>query len=649
MWHDRCLPLLFAGLCAVLPVVSHAAGNPALDTLAQGTVVQFSGKEAVSEPFVFELTLAANDKTINFALVVGQPFTMAVASGRIVSGMIERIEQLESPTVQGHYRLRLVPSLNRLKYRSTSRTFYGMTTIDVVKALLTEAGVTNVEFRVTAAPPARELTVQYQESDFTFISRLLEEAGIHYHFEPSPNGDKVVFSDGNTGFPFLPSGKLVFATASIPAVSSFNRGQSLHSGQVQAGDYNWKTPAADLTAGAQSPFYGDLTERIFPAGVETKTDAQAQANIRLAARIADEQQCRGESSYPQLQAGQRIFLAGHPRADFNQEYVIMAVDHQRTAKEYRNTFRCLPVQIVFRPLPVTPQPVVSGVVSGIVIGPPGETKHVDQFGRVRIRFPWRSPAHSTQTDPGDSGFVRVSQIATGVGSTALWLPDVGDEVAIAFEHGDPNRPVIIGSLYNGKDMPPVPLPANKHLSILRTQAANGQKTETVYDATVGSERLVLQSGSQILTLGTNGITVQGSSLNLAAGTVSVQAQTQLSLTAGAVLHVQAGADLVEQVGRNLMVEVEKDMLFKTAQNFTLTSQRNAQFTVGDDAVIVTGKSLVTQSGTLFKFVAAQTGTIQVGDGLLTIQRDGNIEIAGSNVAVKSRGNLVMKGSKITQN
>ena len=145
-----------------------------------------------------------------------------------------------------------------------------MTTIDIVKTLLNEAGVPNFEFRVTTTLPAREMTVQYQENDFAFISRLLEEAGIHYHFEPSPNGDKVVFSDGNAGFPSLPSGKLVFATTSIPAVHSFNRGQSLHSGQVQAGDYNWKTPTADLTAGAQSPIFGDLTERIFPAGVETQ-------------------------------------------------------------------------------------------------------------------------------------------------------------------------------------------------------------------------------------------------------------------------------------------------------------------------------------------------------------------------------------------
>ena len=629
-----CCLMLMVALCASIPATVRAAGNPALDSLAQGTVVQFSGKEAVSEPFTFDLTIAANDKAVNFSLVVGQSFTTAVAPGRIVSGMVESIEQLESPTAQGQYRLRLVPSLNRLKYRSTSRTFYGMTVLDVVKTLLNEAGVTNTEYRVAAASPSRELTVQYQESDFAFISRLLEEAGIHYHFETSPNGDKLVFSDANAGLPLLSSGKLIFTTASIPSVSSFSRGQSLHSGQVQAGDYNWKLPVADLTAGAQSPIFGDLTERIFPAGVETKADAQAQANIRLAARIAEAQQCRGESTYPQLQAGQRIFMTGHPRADFNQEYVVTAVEHQRTAKDYRNIFRCLPVQIAFRPLPITPQPVVSGLVPGIVVGPQGETKHVDQFGRVRIRFPWRHPSHSMQTDPGDSGFVRVAQIAAGAGSAALWLPDVGDEVAIAFEHGDPNRPVVIGSLYNGKDMPPVQLPANKHLSVLKAQSSSGQKSDIIFDATPGHERLVLESGGQMLTLGTSGLTMAGSSVILSASTS---------------LQLQAGADLVQQVGRNMVVEAGKDMLLKAGQNFALTSQRNAQFTVGEHAVIVTGKSLTAQSSAMLKFVAADSGTIQVGQGLLDIRRDGNIEISGSNVAVKASGNMVIKGSKITQN
>jgi type VI secretion system secreted protein VgrG len=644
MLHVRRFSILFAGCLLLFPGMGQGAGNPSLDALTQGTVVQFSGKEAVSVPFVFDITVTASDKAINFAFVVGQPSTIALAPGRVVSGMIESVEQLEGAGVQGVYRLRLVPSLNRLKYRSTSRTFYGMTTVDVVKALLNEAGLANFDFRVTAALPAREMTVQYQETDFAFISRLLEEAGIHYHFELLPNGDKVVFSDGNAGFPFLPSGKLVFATTSIPAVSSFTRGQSLHSGQIQTGDYNWKTPAADLTAGAQSPIFGDLTERIFPAGVETKADAQAQANIRLAARIADAQQCSGESSYPQLQAGQRIFMTGHPRADFNQEYVITAVEHQRTPKEYRNAFRCLPVQIVFRPQPTTPQPVVSGVMSGIVVGPQGATKHVDEFGRVRIRFPWRSPAHSNQTDIGDSGFVRVAQIATGVGSTAMWLPDVGDEVLVAFEHGDLRRPVVIGNVYNGKDVPPVALPANKHLSMLRTQSASGQKTEIVYDATVGSERLVLQSGNQVLTLGTNGITVKGSSVAITAGTVALQAQTQLGLTAGTALQMQAGTDLVGQVGRNIVTEAGKDIVLKTAQSFSLTSQRNAQFTAGDDAVIATGKSLLAQSGSMFRFVAAEAGTIEAKRGL-TIRSDRSMEVLGDDVGVIASGNLTLKSSK----
>lgn len=224
----------------------------------------------------------------------------------------------------------------------------------------------------------------------------------------------------------------------------------------------------------------------------------------------------------------------------------------------------------------------------------------------------------------------------------MWLPDVGDEVAIAFEHGDPSRPVIIGSLYNGKDMPPVALPANKHLSILRAQSSTGQMSEMVFDVTAGNERLVLQSGAQALTLGTSGITMAGSSVTLSSGTS---------------FQLQAGADLVQQVGRNLVLESGKDMLLKSGQNFALTSQRNAQFTIGDDAVIVAGKSLVTQSGTLFRFVAAQTGTIQVGDGLLAIQRTGDINIQGKDIAVTSSGNLTLKsskgltlnGSKISQN
>jgi type VI secretion system secreted protein VgrG len=377
--------------------------------------------------------------------------------------------------------------------------------------------------------------------------------------------------------------------------------------------------------------------------------------------------------YPQLQAGQRVLLAGHPRADFNQEYVITAVEHQKTAKEYRNTFRCLPAQIQYRPQPITPTPVIAGVVPAIVIGPQGETKHVDQFGRVKVRFPWRSPGHSNQNDPGDGGYVRVAQIATGVGAAAMWLPDVGDEVLVAFEHSDPNRPVVIGSVYNGKDMPPVALPANKHLSIFRSQSTSGQKTEMVYDGTVGNERLVIQSGANVLTLGASGIAVQASSVAITSGTdlvqrvgrnvvveggndvliksgqnLSLSGQKDAQLTVGSNMQLAVGSNLQLSVGSNLETESGKDMVIKTGQNFTLQSQRTMRLTAGEDAVIQTGKSFVANSGAMFQFVAAQTGTIEARAGLF-LKSPTLVAIESADVVVKSSGNLTLKGAKITQN
>lgn len=690
--------LSFVGLCVGVPFLSHAAGNPVVDVLAQGTVVQFSGKEAVSQPFDFDVTIAANDKNLNLALAVGQPIAMAVAPGRLVSGMIERVEQVDGPGAQGLYRLQIVPSAKRLKYSRTSRTFYGKSATEIASLLLDEAGVRNVEMRISTPVPPLDVAIQYQESNFAFMSRLLERAGIHYHIEPSPSGDKIVFSDGNAGFPVSPAGKVMFSTNAAPAVFSFVRGQSVYSGFVQTSGYNWETPALDLSAVAQTTLFADLREGVFPGYVDTQVEAQAVANIRMGSHLTEAQSCSGESSYPQLQAGQRVVLSGHPRTDFNQEYVITAVEHQKTAKDYRNTFRCLPSQVVYRPQETTPVPVVAGVVSAIVVGPGGETKFVDKFGRVKVRFPWRIPAKSSFTDPGDAGFVRVAQIAAGAGSAAMWLPEIGDEVLVAFEHGNPNRPVVVGSVYNAKDMPPAALPANKHLSILRVQSSSGGKSELVYDASPGNERLLIQSGQNGLTVGANGITLQGSSVAINSGTdlvqragramvteavgdltiksgqnlaiksqkdaeVSVVGNTQLNsggvlqATVGSNAQLTIGANLQISVGLNTVVDNGKDLSVRTGQNFLLQTQRSARLTVGEDLVIQTAKSLLANSGAMFQFVAAQTGTLKAGSSVLTLQRDGDVEIQGKDIAVlssgnltmKSAGNVMLKGSKIIQN
>ena len=163
-------------------------------------------------------------------------------------------------------------------------------------------------------------------------------------------------------------------------------------------------------------------------------------------------------------------------------------------------------------------PVIAGLAPAIVTGPAGETKFVDKYGRVKVRFPWRAAAGNAGID-GDAGFVRVAQIAAGAGSAAMWLPDVGDEVLIAFEHGDPRRPVVVGACTTPRICRRC-RPANKHLSVLRQQAANGVRTELVYDGTPGNERMFIQSGPTTLTLASGGGTQVPSALLTSVGTSS---------------------------------------------------------------------------------------------------------------------------------
>ena len=485
-----------------------AATNPDLVALSKGRVIKFSGTEHISQPYVYDLEVTIPNPALNFANVVGQPLKLTVARRRAVAGIIERIEQLGVSGRNGTYRLRIVPPMNRLAYRITSRTFAEMETVDIVNALFDGANISGLEPRINNALSPQPISVQYQESELAYFSRLLEQDGIHYHFELSGPGVKTVLGDSNTAFPTLAPNKLVFGAKKSPSITSFSRGLALHSGRIQSGNFNWKTPQVNLTKTAQSNLFPDLVEGIFPAPVNSPQESQKFSAMRLEARITEAQACKGKSTYFHLQAGYRFVLAGHPRQNFNQSYVITGVKHHGTPKRYHNTFTCLPANLTFRPSPVTPQPKVTGILPGLVVGPQGQTTHVDEFGRVRVRFPWRNPAFSDSSDFGDSGWVRVAQIATGTGNTAMWLPEIGDEVAIAFEHGDPRHPVIVGNLYNAKSLPPRPLPDNKTQSVLRSRSIPGGKVplELFIEAKAGQEHLTLRAGSQFIRISPKEIT-----------------------------------------------------------------------------------------------------------------------------------------------
>ena len=456
-----------------------------ISTLQNGTVTAFGGYEGISEPFAFDIDISAAGASLNLGEAVGQPITITLASNRIQTGIVESLEQIGVSGTQGLYRLRLAPKLAKLKYIESSRTFADLKVSDLVTQIMQDGGIGDVS--VASSETVHEIILQHRETDLNFVSRLLEAEGFHYHFRQ--NGAEPVISDSNADFASLP-GSFRFSTKGETGIFEFARGEKMQSTRIETGDYAWLTPnnqPAGLKQEAKA--YGTLRAGVFPSGSINDSSAQAMAEILMDQENSQAQRCYGKSAYPQLAAGHKFTLVGHPRADFNIVYLVTAVRHEKAASGYRNEFTCQPATVKYRPRMLTPKPVIAGILSGEVTGPAGESKYPDEHGRVQVKFPWRHSGNG-----GGAGWIRVLQIAAGEGNSALWVPNVGDEVAVAFENGDPNRPVVIGSLFNGGNEPPLQLPDKKEQTVLRFDAIGGQRMQITANTQAGKESLTLSGG-----------------------------------------------------------------------------------------------------------------------------------------------------------
>ncbi|MGH9748324.1 MAG: type VI secretion system Vgr family protein, partial [Candidatus Polarisedimenticolia bacterium] len=479
------------GAVAQEPVGTEAAGVLASARLSVSTPLGegvlllegFRGQEAISSLFAFELDLLAPDgRDIPFEAVLGKEFrvTIALADGstRHFSGICSRFARSDRGSLT-RYEAGIVPRFWLLTRRQDSRIFQEKSVPQILAQVLGGIPDHGFELRLQGTFQPRDFVVQYGETDFAFVSRLMEDEGIFYFFRHGADGHTMVIANTPQDHPDLPVAVPYRRDTTIPrpgSIATWEKAQEVRSGKYTLRDYNFELPGQTLEESAtiqqsvqvgpvvhslgvagndQFEIYdypGGYAQRfdgVDPAGGERPAelakifeDARRTAGLRMQEEATRSLSIRGTSTAPVLAAGHRFSLSMHPEAAGS--YVLTSVRHAARAAAggslgvYGNAFTCIPAALPYRPPGTTPKPVIPGPQTAIVVGPPGEELFTDKYGRVKVQFHWDRQG---QRDGSSSCWVRVASLHAGTESGFTAIPRIGWEVVVSFEDGDPDRPI----------------------------------------------------------------------------------------------------------------------------------------------------------------------------------------------------------------
>ena len=463
-------------------------------SLPDFTVLEFTGREGISQLAHFDIKLLCPNTNISFSDVVGKRASLRIWCwqdgdySRVYHGIISTLEQIGQASDYAVFRAVLVPSLWRSTMSYQSRIYQEMSIPDIVDDVLGNAGLLagdDYKFLLqgTYPPinqPPREFCVQYRESDFNFISRLMENEGIFYFFEYNDDKEVMVIADSNSAFQQTsPLNEIMFEEPSglqspeEEYIHPLSYRESVLPSTFMLKDYNYNTPQTDLSAQSQ------LTAREFqyvydyPGGYGALDQGAVLARVRNEENEAKWKIISGGSNCRSLCAGHRFTLTSPPREDIAGDCLLTNVSHHGVQggplatdvkTSYNNEFVCIPADTIYRPPRVTPKARVQGTQTATVVGPGGEELYMDEKGRAKVQFHWDL---SGQRDERSSCWVRVSHGYAGQDHGIQFHPLVNDEVIVDFLEGDPDRPIIVGSVYNGTNMPPLS-PDNRIQNIVLT-------------------------------------------------------------------------------------------------------------------------------------------------------------------------------------
>ena len=617
-----------------------------------------SGQEAISRLFSFELDLLSTDPEIKFDQIIGQSVTIRVRltgdQERFFHGIISRFMQTGSDAGLANYRATMVPKLWLLTRTADCRIFQNKTIPDIIQSVMKDNGITDLRTVLTGTYEPRDYCVQYRETDFNFVSRLMEQYGLFYFFEHEETKHTLVLSDDlsahkpcpdQTDVSWNPQGGESFEE---DVITGLQWEETFRFGKYAVTDYNFETPSTSLMAevATKTKVGGNDKFEIFdyPGEYGKKAEGDGIATLRMEEEEAQYKVITGSGGVRVFTTGYTFTLQDYMRKDMNGEYLLTQVQHAASVgntyeageagggnqDEYSNAFTCIPAKTPFRARQVTPKPMVQGLQTAVVVGKSGEEIWTDEYGRVKVQFHWDRYGEKNEES---SCWVRVAQNWAGKKWGAMFIPRIGQEVIVEFVDADPDRPIVTGRVYNAEQTVPYDLPANQTISTVKSYSSKGGEgfNEFRFEDKKGEEQIFLHAqknmdikvlNDRFETIGTDGegsrhLIVEKDKFE------EIKNDRQEKVT----------RDHIEEIGRDRNLTVKGDVIevFKADHS----EQTTGDYYLKASNIVIEGTSNIT--------LKVGGSSIAIEAGGITIQTPATMEVKGTQVTVKADAQLGLEG------
>jgi len=626
---------------------------------------RLSATEEISTLFSFEVELVHEETVPGFEAteiaaesILGQSATIQIeqrdGTVRALSGMFNHFAQRHRDNRFSYYYATIVPHVWLLTQRQQSRIFQNITVVDILRRVL---GDFEVLYELQGNYQPRNYCVQYRETDFDFVSRLMEEEGIYYYFEHSEGKHKMVIADTPLSHRNCPSKSDIpyFINVGddddyLTSITKWRTDYKIKSGKVSFWDSHFQLPGNRLDTTHPSIFKVGDNQKLeiydYPGGYARKYDGINSSGGKQASELnkvyedktkkaltvmqsfdAQYRVISGNSDCSSITSGYRFKLLDHPNNDKNGQYVITSVRHEAeqnptyvtdddVEKPYLNNFTCIAYgkgAPPFRPEQRTAKPRVQGSQTAFVVGPAGEEIFTDEYGRVKVQFQWDRDG---KADAGSSCWVRVSQSWAGKKWGTIFIPRIGMEVIVDFLEGDPDQPIITGCVYNAGAMPPYTLPDEKTKSTMKTDSSKGGGgfNEIRFEDKKGKEQIFVHGEKNI------DVRVKNDSLEYLGNDRHLIIKNNQYEKVQKDKHLQIGGDENVKVDGALSLKVGTDVDEKVGAKYALDAGQEIHLKSGVTLTVETGTSL----------------TLKVGGNFININ-SGGIFIKGTMVMINSGG------------